>query len=92
MERSSLTLLDGPTVSGNVGIGILGDANSAIVLGPTASITNNSGTGVRLRHKSLVGLTAPITIQGNGNSNVACDSTSLAYGQLGGLTGVQCEQ
>ena len=92
VERSSLTLLNGATVSGNVGNGILGDANSAIVLGPTASVTNNTGTGIRLRHKSLVGLTAPTTIQGNGNTNIACDSTSLAYGQLGGVVGVQCEQ
>jgi hypothetical protein len=92
VERSTLTLLDGATVSSNVGIGILADANSAIVLGPTASTTNNTGTGIRLKHKSLVGLTAPITIHGNGNSNIACDSTSLAYGQLSGITGVQCEQ
>jgi Right handed beta helix region len=92
VERSSLSLLNGATVSNNTGNGILGDANSAIVLGPTASITHNTGPGVRLRHKSLVGLTAPVTIQGNGNSNIACDSTSLAYGQLGGITGVQCEQ
>jgi hypothetical protein len=92
VERSTLTLLNGATVSSNIGIGILADANSAIVLGPTASTTNNTGTGIRLRHKSLVGLTAPITIRGNGNSNIACDSTSLAYGQLGGITGVQCEQ
>ena len=92
VERSTLTLLNGATVSGNVGIGILGDANSAIVLGPTASTTNNSGTGIRLRHKSLLGLTAPISIRGNGNSNIACDYTSLAYGQLGVVSGVQCPQ
>jgi hypothetical protein len=92
VERSTLTLLNGAAVSSNVGIGILADANSAIVLGPMASTTNNTGTGIRLKHKSLVGLTAPITIRGNGNSNIACDSTSLAYGQLGGITGVQCEQ
>jgi hypothetical protein len=91
VERSALTLLNGAAVSSNVGIGILADANSAIVLGPMASTTNNTGTGIRLKHKSLVGLTAPITIRGNGNSNITCDSTSLAYGQLGGITGVQCE-
>jgi hypothetical protein len=92
VERSSLSLLNGAIVSNNTGNGILGDANSAIVLGPTASVTHNTRSGVRLRHKSLVGLTAPVTIQGNGNSNIACDSTSLAYGQLSGITGVQCEQ
>jgi len=92
LQRSSLSLQDGATVSNNVGTGILGDANSSIVLGPTASVTNNTSTGIRLRHKSLVGLTAPVTIQGNGGANIACDSTSLAYGQLGGITGVQCEQ
>lgn len=92
VERSSLSLQNGATVTGNIGIGILGDAHSGIVLGPTASVTNNSSTGIRLRHQSLVGLTAPVTIQGNGGANIACDSTSLAYGQLGGITGVQCEE
>ena len=70
----------------------LGDAHSGIVLGPTASVTNNSSTGIRLRHQSLVGLTAPVTIQGNGGVHIACDSTSLAYGQLAGITGVQCDE
>jgi hypothetical protein len=92
LQRSSLSLQNGATVSNNVGTGILGDANSSIVLGPTASVTNNSSTGIRLRHLSLVGLTAPVTIQGNGGANIACDSTSLAYGQLTGITGVQCEE
>jgi hypothetical protein len=92
VERSSLTLQNGATVSNNIGSGILGDASSGIALGPTASVTNNTSAGIRLRHKSLVGLTAPVTIQGNGGANIACDSTSLAYGQLGGITGVQCEE
>lgn len=90
VERSSLNLQNGATVSSNIGIGILGDAHSGIVLGPTASVTNNSSTGVLLKHQSLVGFTAPVTIQGNGGRNIACDSTSLAYGQLTGITGVQC--
>lgn len=51
-ERSSLNLQDGVTVSNNVGPGILGEAHSGIVLGPTASVTNthprafDSGTRV----------------------------------------------
>jgi hypothetical protein len=92
VERSSLSLQNGATVSNSIGSGIFGDANSGIVLGPTASVTNSTSTGVRLRHKSLVGLTAPVTIQGNGGANIACDSTSLAYGQLAGIAGVQCEE
>jgi Right handed beta helix region len=72
VERSSLNLLNGATVSGNTGTGILGDAHSGIVLGPGASVTNNSSTGIRLRHQSLVSLTAPVTIQGNGGVNIAC--------------------
>lgn len=92
MERSSLTLQNGATVSNNTGAGILGDAHSGIVVGPTASVTDNSSTGIRLRHQSLIGLTAPVTIQGNGGRNIACDSTSLAYGQLAGITGIQCNE
>jgi hypothetical protein len=90
VERSSLNLQDGASVSNNVGPGIFGDAHAGIVLGPTASVTSNSSGGIRLKHQSLVGLTAPVTIQGNGSANIACDGTSLAYGQLVGITGVQC--
>jgi hypothetical protein len=90
LERASLTIGGGTSVSSNVGTGILGDAHSGIVLGPNASVTNNSSSGIRLKHLSLVGLTAPVTIQSNGGGNIACDSTSLAYGQLAGITGVQC--
>ena len=90
VERSSLSLQNGATVSSNTGIGILGDAHSGVVLGPSASVTGNSSGGIRLRHQSLVGLTGPVTIQGNGSANIVCDGSSLAYGQLAGLTGVQC--
>jgi hypothetical protein len=90
VERSSLSLQDGVTISNNVGPGIFGDAHAGIVLGPTASVTSNSSAGIRLRHQSLVGLTAPVTIQGNGSANIVCDGTSLAYGQLAGITGIQC--
>lgn len=90
LQRASLTMGGGTSVSSNVGTGIFGDANSSIVLGPTASVTNNTSTGIWLRHMSLVGLTAPVTVQGNGGANIACDSRSLAYGQLAGITGVQC--
>jgi hypothetical protein len=90
LERSTLSLQDGATVSNNVGPGIFGDARAGIVLGPTASVTSNSSGGIRLKHQSLVGLTGPVTIQGNGSVNIVCDGTSLAYGQLVGITGVQC--
>ena len=92
VERSSLSLQNGATVQPTSERVSLGDAHSGIVLSPTASVTNNSSTGIRLRHQSLVGLTAPVTIQGNGGVHIACDSTSLAYGQLAGITGVQCDE
>ena len=91
-ERSSLTLQNGATVSNNVGTGILGDAHTTVVLGPSASVTNNTSTGIRLKHQSLIGLTAPATVQGNGASNILCDSSSLAYGQVSGTTRVQCNE
>lgn len=92
LARASLTIGGGTSVSSNVGTGIFGDANSSIVLGSSASVTNNTSTGIWLRHMSLVGLTAPVTVQGNGGANIACDSRSLAYGQLAGITGVQCQE
>lgn len=91
VERSSLSV-NGATVSNNTGSGIFADANSGIAVGPYASVSGNTSGGIRLRHKSLVGVVAPVTVQGNGGVNIACDSSSLAYGQLAGITGVNCEQ
>jgi hypothetical protein len=92
VERSSLNLQNGATVSNNTGTGILGDAHSGIVIGPSASVTNNTSTGIQLRRQSLIGLTAPATIEGNGGANIKCDSTSLAYGQVSGTTRIQCNE
>jgi hypothetical protein len=92
VDRASLTLVNGAIVSNNIGEGILGGAHSGIALSSGASVINNTSAGIRLRHQSLVGLTAPVIIRGNGGANVVCDSTSLAYGDLAGTTGVNCEQ
>ena len=92
LEHASLTMNGGTSVSSNAGTGIFGDANSSLVLGPTVLVTNNTSAGIRLRHMSLAGLTAPVTVQGNGGGNIVCDSRSLTYGQLAGITGVQCNE
>jgi hypothetical protein len=91
LERSSLTVRNGASISNNGGFGIRGDANSGVVVGPSGLVENNSSVGIRVSHQSLIGLTAPVTIQGNGAASIVCDSTSLAYGQLAGITQLQCE-
>jgi hypothetical protein len=91
LERGSLTVQNGASISNNAGFGVRGDAGSGVVVGPSATVASNSSTGIKLRHKSLLGLTAPVTIQGNGAANIVCDSSSLAYGDLAGVTQVQCD-
>jgi hypothetical protein len=91
LERSMLTVQNGTSVSSNTGFGIKGDAASGLVLGPDASVGNNAAAGVRLLHRSNIGLNAPVTMSGNSGPNIWCDLSASAYGDVAGISGVRCE-
>ena len=89
IEHSNVTL-DGTTVAGNTGPGIVARESSTVNILDSAVIRNNSEDGVRLKFQSNGGFSQPITIAGNGASSVSCDASSLAFGDFTGITNVNC--
>ena len=85
VSRASATVEYGTQIIGNNGPGLLSDFASKIQVGPTATITGNTGGGVRLLHVSVGDLVAPITT----SQPISCDGTSIVFGNLGGLA-VHC--
>jgi hypothetical protein len=89
--RSSLTLRNGVQVIGNVGPGIRVDFNAGAMLS-TATVSNNTEDGVHVDRQSVSQFVPPITITGNGAASVSCDTTSLVFGDLTGITGLDCSR
>lgn len=88
------------SVTNNVGPGVAADANSTVEVAD-AHITGNSGDGVNLAHSSVArfgafsstgdAVPANSVISGNTGSAVACDDTSVAFGDLAGITPIACK-
>jgi hypothetical protein len=89
--RSSLTLQNGVQVIGNVGPGIRADFNAGAILS-NATVSNNSEDGVHVGRQSVSQFLPPITITGNGAASVSCDTTSLLFGDLTGIAGLDCSR
>jgi hypothetical protein len=81
---------NGGEITGNSGHGLYSDFNGAIsVAGVTLS--NNTGDAVRVARSSVGGFEPGNTFAGNGGANVSCDDTSLVFGELAGVAGIQCK-
>ena len=91
VEHSNVTL-NGTTVSGNTGPGIVAEESSTVNVLAGAVIRNNTEDGVRLEIQSNGGLFQPISIFGNGEASVSCDRSSLAFGDFTGIRNVNCGQ
>lgn len=91
MIRGSLTLTRGVQISNNTGPGIRADQNTGVSV---TSITdsNNSEQGVKVGRQSVAGFFPPLTIVGNGVASISCDTTSLVFGDLTGITNINCNQ
>jgi hypothetical protein len=84
--------IDGGTeITNNVGPGLTSRFNGALSVN-NAVITNNTGPGLLVIRQSVAGLLGANVIDGNGGANIACDTTSLVYGDLVGLTGIDCKR
>lgn len=89
--RGSLTLSNGVQISNNVGPGIRADQNTGLsVTGITVS--NNSEEGVKVGRQSVAGFFPPLAIVGNPMASISCDTNSLIFGNLTGITGIDCNQ
>jgi parallel beta helix pectate lyase-like protein len=87
--RGSLTLSNGVQVSSNVGPGIRADQNTGTSV-TNITVSNNSEEGVRVGRQSVSGFFLPLTIAGNPAASISCDATSLVFGDLTGITNVEC--
>jgi hypothetical protein len=89
VSRGSLTLNNGVQVSNNIGPGIRADFNTGTAFG-NVTVTNNGEEGVRAGRQSAGDFIAPLTFAGNGEASISCDSTSLIFGDLSGVAGINC--
>jgi hypothetical protein len=90
MIRGSLTL-NGVRVSNNVGPGIRADQNTGTSV-TNITVSNNSEEGVKVGRQSVAGFFPPLAIVGNPVSSISCDTTSLVFGDLTGITGISCNR
>ena len=91
MIRGSLTLTGGVQISNNTGPGIRADQNTGLSV-TNITDSNNSEEGVKVGRQSVAGFFPPLTIVGNGVASISCDTTSLVFGDLTGITNIDCSQ
>lgn len=90
LARSSLTLIGG-TVSNNTGPGIRADQNTGFSL-TNVTVSGNTEQGLLVGRQSVGGFTQPLSIVANGAASVACDTTSLLFGDLSGIDNLDCSR
>ena len=91
VSRSSLDLLNGVQISNNTGPGIRADQNTSTTV-TNVTISSNSEEGVHVDRQSVAGFSQPLSIVGNGIASISCDTTSLVFGDLTGVAGINCMQ
>ena len=82
----------GNDISNNTGPGVLVITHGTLSSLGGNTINNNTAEGVNLRRQSVGQFFAADTILGNGAANLACDTTSLAAGDLTGVTNIKCKE
>src|SRR5713226_3467457 len=82
----------GNDISNNTGPGVLAITHGTLSSLGGNTISNNTAEGVLLRRQSVGQFFAADTISGNGAANLACDTTSLAAGDLTGVTNIKCKE
>lgn len=81
---------EGNEITNNLGPGILADVNSTVSVADSR-IENNTGDGVRVLHMSVAQFGSGNTLTGNGDASIHCDSTSMAFGDLANIDGIECD-
>lgn len=82
----------GSDISNNTGPGVLVMTHGTLSSLGGNTINNNTAEGINLRRQSVGQFFAADTISGNGGPNLACDTTSLAAGDLTGVTNIKCKE
>ena len=92
VRNSTVTMDSGATVEGNTGPGILADEGSTLNVLAGTAIRQNTEDGVNMTIQSNGDFIQPISIVGNGGASIACDTTSVAFGDFTGIKNVDCSQ
>jgi hypothetical protein len=88
----SQAVFAGPnSIHDNPGVGVEADENSSVFLSEL-TVQNNGQGGVNALRMATVGFGGSNAISGNGGANVSCDSTALIYGDLTGITNINCSR
>lgn len=87
--RGSLTLTNGVQISNNTGPGIRADQNTGTSV-TNVAVTGNTEEGIHVDRQSDAGFFQPLSIVGNGIASISCDTTSLVFGDLTGVAGINC--
>jgi hypothetical protein len=90
MAGASLAIGSGTLVTGNVGPGIRLFAKSDLTMFDMI-VSNNTEQGVTETNLSSGGFYNPLTFSGNGEGSLLCDALSVAYGDAGSISGVNCK-
>jgi hypothetical protein len=92
-QNASLAIMNLPEISNNAGPGVWAEDNATIQTNG-AKILDNSAEGIRLRHLSTAEFMLgdpPTVISGNGIAAIACDDSSIPYGDLTGISPINCK-
>jgi parallel beta helix pectate lyase-like protein len=91
LSEGGEAFIDGDNdISNNTGPGVLVMTHGTLSSEGGNTINNNTAEGINLRRQSVGQFFAADTISGNGAANLACDTTSLAAGDLTGVTNIRC--
>jgi Right handed beta helix region len=89
VARGSLTLTNGVQISNNTGPGIRADQNTGTSV-TNVTVSGNTEEGIHVDRQSVAGFIQPLSIVGNGIASISCDTTSLIFGDLAGVAGINC--
>ena len=90
VNRGSLALDSGVQVTNNTGVGIRAVQNTGVSLLANVTVSGNTEGGVLVDRQSVAGFFQPFSIVGNGIASISCDTTSLIFGDLTGVAGIDC--
>ncbi len=79
-----------PLIEDNDGPGVLADVQAKVFLFFT-NIQGNQEGGLCLLHDSVAQSREGNIMSGNGIADAKCDSTSLLFGDLSGISDLECE-
>lgn len=90
VAENSDVLVSASTIVNNTGPGILATAHATLSVTDGSTVSGNSEQGVKLERLAVAQFLGAGTIVSNAEADLACDTTSLAAGDLSGVQEIRC--